>query len=612
MSTSELSTTPIFGTNTTFYVTRHSDYTSLASTSYTFTVPTSQGDVTIPQLGGTLTLNGRDSKIHVTDYDVRGINLVYSSADIYTHSKTGSKRVLLVYGLAGETHELAFLSSLGKPTVEGDASTVKIATKGSTTVVQWQVTETRKVLHYGSNLDVYLLWRNDAFNYWVLQLEAPAPIGNYSSQTKETVVAKAGYLLRSATKSGTSLHLTGDLNATADLEIVAGLPGSSNIYFNGEKVPSVKSANGRLSGSLVYTAPELYLPDFTSQEWKYVDSLPEIKQDYDDSAWIVADHETTNNTARDDYGTIFKLKTPTSLIASDYGFNAGSLIYRGSFVANGNESSLYLSVTGGSGFGHSVWFNSTYIGSYTGSTTKSYNQTLMLSGASGLNLNRSEQYIITVLIDHMGQETSWTPGYDTMKTPRGIIDYQLSGHTQSDITWKVTGNLGGEDYADQTRGPLNEGGLWAERQAYHLPAPPSESWEAASPFDGLSAAGVNLYSTSFELNIPSGWDVPLSFVFGNSTGDDGEPDDLRVQLYVNGWQFGKYINNLGPQTKFPVPEGVLDYSGKNYVALTLWAQDADGAKLGGFDLVADAVIKSGMKKPALTWDDVWENREGAY
>lgn len=584
----------------------------MASTAYTFTVPTSQGNVTIPQLGGSLTLNGRDSKIHVTDYDVGGLNLVYSSADIYTHSKTGGKRVLFLYGLAGETHELAFLSKLGKPTVEGDSSTVKIATKGPTTVVQWQVTEARKVLHYGSNLDVYLLWRNDAFNYWVLQLEAPAPIGNYSAQTKETVVAKAGYLLRSATKSGTALHLTGDLNATADLEIVAGLPGSNNIYFNGEKVPSVKSANGRLSASLEFAAPDLSLPDFSTQEWKYIDSLPEIKADYDDSAWIAADHETTNNTARDDYGTIFKLKTPTSLIASDYGFNTGSLIYRGSFVANGNESSLYLSVTGGSGFGHSVWFNSTYIGSYTGSTAKSYNQTLSLSSASGLQLNRGEQYVITVLIDHMGQETSWTPGYDTMKTPRGLIDYQLSGHTQSDITWKVTGNIGGEDYADQTRGPLNEGGLFAERQGYHLPAPPSDNWAIGSPLDGLGAAGVNLYSTSFDLDIPSGWDVPLSFVFGNSTGDDGEPEDLRVQLYVNGWQFGKYINSLGPQTKFPVPEGVLNYSGKNYVALTLWAQDVDGAKLGGFEFAVDAVIKSGMKKPELTWSDAWQTRESAY
>lgn len=72
------------------------------------------------------------------------------------------------------------------------------------------------------------------------------------------------------------------------------------------------------------------------------------------------------------------------------------------------------------------------------------------------------------------------------------------------------------------------------------------------------------------------------------------------------------VNHIGPQTKFPVPEGILNYDGMNYVAVTLWAQEADGAKLGGLELVADAVIQSGYKKPALSWDDAWQERQGAY
>ncbi|KAK6203775.1 hypothetical protein LQW54_008788 [Pestalotiopsis sp. IQ-011] len=614
VSTSQLTTTPIFGANTTFYVTRHSDYTSLESTPYTLSVPTSQGNVTIPQLGGSLTLNGRDSKIHTTGYDVGGIDLIYSSADIYTHSATGPKRVLVLYGLEGETHELAFLSSLGEPTVEGDSSTVEIAKQGETTVVQWQVTQDRKILHYGSDLDVHLLWRNDAFNYWVLQLEAPVPIGNYSSQTKDKVIAKAGYLLRTATKSEGSLRLTGDLNATSELEIVAGYTEGDQVHFNGKRVEGATTANGRFSATLTFDAANLNLPDLMTQEWKFIDSLPEVKSDYDDSAWTLADHTTTNNTARDDYGTEFSLKTPTSLIASDYGFHTGSLLYRGSFVSDGNESSLYLSTTGGSGFGHSVWVNSTYVGSYTGSASnKSFNQTLTLSSAAGLRLVRGEIHVITVLIDHMGQETSWTPGYDTMKTPRGIIDYQLSGHAQSDVTWKLTGNLGGEDYADHVRGPFNEGGMWAERQGFHLPAPPTDDWDISSPFEDIETPGVGFYSTKFTLDIPSGWDIPLSFDFSNSTNvDDDVPVDLRVQLYINGWQFGKYINNLGPQQSFPVPQGILDYNGENYLALTVWSQDAAGGHLGGLSLVANAIIQSGIKRPAMSWTGLWEKREEAY
>lgn len=140
-----------------------------------------------------------------------------------------------------------------------------------------------------------------------------------------------------------------------------------------------------------------------------------------------------------------------------------------------------------------------------------------------------------------------------MKTPRGILDYDLSGHPQSDITWKVTGNLGGEDYADQTRGPLNEGALYAERQGYHLPNPPSNRWATKSPIDdGVSGVGIGLFVTNFVLDIPRGWDVPLDVSFTNlTTGEDG-PADYRVQLYVNGYQFGKYSKYLSNPLSYSI------------------------------------------------------------
>jgi hypothetical protein len=72
------------------------------------------------------------------------------------------------------------------------------------------------------------------------------------------------------------------------------------------------------------------------------------------------------------------------------------------------------------------------------------------------------------------------------------------------------------------------------------------------------------------------------------------------------------VNHLGPQTKFPVPEGVLNYAGTNYAAITIWAQQAAGAKLGGLKLEVDAEIQSAYRKPALSWDDAWEERNGAY
>jgi len=37
---------------------------------------------------------------------------------------------------------------------------------------------------------------------------------------------------------------------------------------------------------------------------------------------------------------------------------------------------------------------------------------------------------------------------------------------------------------------------------------------------------------------------------------------------------GKYIPALGPQSVFPVPQGILDYDGPNTVAISLWALES--------------------------------------
>ena len=59
------------------------------------------------------------------------------------------------------------------------------------------------------------------------------------------------------------------------------------------------------------------------------------------------------------------------------------------------------------------------------------------------------------------------------------------------------------------------------------------------------------------------------------------------------------MNNIGPQTSFPVPEGILHYNGENYVALILWSMETSGVKLQNFELVADTIIQSGYSKPSF-------------
>lgn len=76
--------------------------------------------------------------------------------------------------------------------------------------------------------------------------------------------------------------------------------------------------------------------------------------------------------------------------------------------------------------------------------------------------------------------------------------------------------------------------------------------------------------------------------------------------------FNNQVNNIGPQTAFPVPEGILNYRGTNWIGLTLWALDSTGAKLESFQLVATAVIQSGYSEVTLSPMPAWEEREGAY
>jgi hypothetical protein len=448
----DLATTPLTGNGsaTNFYVVRHNMYNSLDVTKYKFKFSTSKGSITAPQLSGQLTLTGRDSKIHVSDYQVGSRTLLYSTAEIMTHTDN----ILVVYGGPNERHELAFVSSPKATLVEG--GNVKIDQVAGSTILNWSTTKNRRIVQVG-NLFIHILDRQSAYNYWVL------PLGKGQS-----LVANAGYLLRNATISGTTLNIAGDLNATSSLEVLSGAPsGLTNMNFNGKSLNYKQDATtGMTTARLVYTAPMISLPAFGNYPWKYRDSLPEIKNNYDDSAWTVCNLTQTLN-------PFVKNTTPVSLFSGDYGYSTGSLIYRGRFTATGSESTIYLQTQGGSAYGMSAWLNNTYIGSWAGiGIAANHKDTFILPKTKA-----GQSYVLTVVLDHMGNDEHYYPGDGVssrslihlytanvhqyantdMRTPRGILNYTLAGRPATAVSWKLTGNLGGENYVDLVRGPLNEG-----------------------------------------------------------------------------------------------------------------------------------------------------------
>lgn len=85
-------------------------------------------------------------------------------------------------------------------------------------------------------------------------------------------------------------------------------------------------------------------------------------------------------------------------------------------------------------------------------------------------------------------------------------------------------------FKDKVRGVQNEGGLYGEREGWHLPDFDDSDWSKADLSNGLpeNQAGVGWFRTTFSLDIPVGYDVPLSFEF------ETENAPYRALLFVNG------------------------------------------------------------------------------
>jgi len=194
---------------------------------------------------------------------------------------------------------------------------------------------------------------------------------------------------------------------------------------------------------------------------------------------------------------------------------------------------------------------------------------------------------------HDLREAATAPRGITNATLLGPADWSHSGGHRYDFTaWKIAGNAGGESNIDPVRGPLNEGGLYAERIGMHLPGFPDDSWSSLdSPGATLTVPGpgINAFRTVVFLNVPSGLDISVSFrlTAPGSANDTtafaptqpGYSNRVRVLLFVNGYQYGRFNPYIGKQIDFPIPPGVLDYNGDNTIVVTVWSQSAEGAEV---------------------------------
>ncbi|WP_177198639.1 NPCBM/NEW2 domain-containing protein, partial [Streptomyces colonosanans] len=454
------------------------------------------------------------------------------------HGTFGPRDVALLYGRHGEDGETVLRYS-GRPEVQVLSGQVKQTWEAASGDLRLNYAHDglAKVLITppGGSTPLLLLLADDATadTYW--RLDTP----------QGPVLASGPELLRTSSYADGVLKLTGDTDKAAKLHVLTGTPATS-VTWNGKPAKGALDTTGaELAGPKPVTLPTL-------GGWKFHRETPEAQPGFDDAAWHAADEQ--------------------ALSMDHYGFHAGSVWYRGHFTAAGTETAVQLDATTGNGGAYQAWLNGVYLGS-SGNAAHRF-------GIPAGALKPGKDNVLAVLTANLGHEQDWSAD-DHHKQPRGLTAARLVG-SDKQIGWRLQGALGGEDLVDPVRGPLNTGGLHGERHGMHLPGYPDDEWSSVSlPHSGANAPGVSWYRTTFNLDLPKGQDVPMGLKFA-----DDKAKHYRALVYVNGWMVGVYVNDLGPQTSFPVQPGMLRTHGRNTVAIAVIGQDPDGDGLGKVSLEA--------------------------
>lgn len=590
-------------TRSSFYIARQADSTSSATITFKLNVTTSAGTLQLPQVAPSITLGGRQSKVIVADCTFGVLSkLLYSTAQIFYASTIGGRDVLFLFGDSTQEHEAALLLTGTPNKLQNLSPLVSFTAYGSplhqqgVSLVNFLPGIEGLVTVWDSDTQLVLFADTDtAATFWSPSIAGKAgdPFRNFwGLGTNDSILVGGPYLVRSATVSGSKLALRGDLKTDVRLTVIAPR-GIRSITWNDEYVSgdlvatSALTAVGGFIGQLRMrpSLAGISVPRLTG--WKFKDSLPEIKRDFDDASWRTANHTSTNIPLKPYYGD------GRVLYGCDYGFCENVVLWRGHFNASGAEKSVDLSINGGQAFAASVWLNDVFLNTSFGNSTNNHNileetdDTFVFPEGA---LLPGQDNVITVVQDNMGlNQTEW-PNPDTSKSPRGVRGFKLEGGSFSE--WKVQGKIGGYvNFPDKVRGVLNEGGLFGERKGWHLPGFPTSDWDSRPISSGLpnGASGFGFFVTTFKLDMPRGLDIMMSFFFGEA---QGQP--YRALLFVNGWMMGKRVANLGPQSKFPVHEGILNYHGENTVAVALWVMTPNKTAAPDLQLVLDAVYDGGV------------------
>jgi hypothetical protein len=258
----------------------------------------------IPQVASAVSLDGRESKVVVTDYAWGSSRALYSTAEVFFAGKIGSRDVLFLFGNSDQQHE-ASLKLSGTPSKALKSTSqvsVKASTNGETIVTFLQGLE-GLITIWDSNTQLVLFAdtvTTASFFSPIIPGTSNEKLAHYwQFGSNSTILVGGPYLVRNATVSGSTLALQGDLNSTTRLTVVAP-PTVRSITWNGQNVALQSTAGKDVTASggfvgdlsLSSSAGSFEAPQLAN--WKFANSLPEIEANFSDASWAVANHSSTN------------------------------------------------------------------------------------------------------------------------------------------------------------------------------------------------------------------------------------------------------------------------------------------------------------------------------
>ncbi|MEV0633949.1 beta-galactosidase [Streptomyces sp. NPDC050619] len=373
-------------------------------------------------------------------------------------------------------------------------------------------------------------------------------------------------LVRGVVLRDSTVHLTGDTIGETGLE-VWGPRGIGQVTWNGSLLRT------RISGteSLLAEQPlpgvrPVALPALDGG-WRRRTENPESDPGFDDSAWKAADKKSS-------YSVTPVPEGQPVLFADDYGFHYGDVWYRGRLTDAAGLESVSLAYSTGTQGLLMAWLDGEPLGTHRmpvpdSSTVRqgSWRATATLPVPQQLRTGGS--HVLSVLVRRM-QHDQDGEALDTHKAARGLTAVTFKGASSdasSGASPKVSWRLQGAAGLDPVRGPQNNGGLYGEREGWHLPdlADGSDGdWEPTDLPRADRRQGVTWYRTAFRLAVEAGTDASIGLVL-----DDDPARAYRVQIFLNGWNLGQYINDVGPQHTFVLPNGILRTRGANTLALAV-------------------------------------------